>query len=407
MQLKHHLSALITALALGLGTPPLQAQAASGDAVRIGVLTDLSGVYSDISGPGSVAAARLAVADFAKDRKVLGRPIEIVSADHQNKPDIASNKAREWFDRDNVGAIVDLVNSTAALAVMGVAEQKKRITLVSGAASMPITNERCNAYNVHWVYDLYPLTNTLPTELVNQGHKRWFFLVSDYAPGHYVENRAGDSVTAAGGTVAGAVRHPLGATDMSSFLLRAQSSKADVIALASTGQDAVNAINQAAEFGIGGKQVIAPLLLFINDVHALGLQKMQGSVLVEAFYWNRDERTRSFARKFHATQKRMPNMIHAGVYSSVLNYLRAVQAAGTDDADAVMRQLKSQEIDDGLFKGRIRADGRFVHDMLLVEVKKPSESTEPWDYYKVRQVIAPQATAQPLAQSRCPLVVAR
>jgi branched-chain amino acid transport system substrate-binding protein len=269
---------------------------------------------------------------------------------------------------------------------------------------LPITNERCTAYNVHWVYDLYPLTNSLPAEVTKQGKRRWFFVTSDYAPGHYVENQASQSVKAAGGEVLGSVRHPLGSTDMSSFLLRAQGSKSDVIALASTGQDAINAINQAVEFGITGKQTVVPLLMFINDVHQLGLKQMQGAYLIEAFYWDRDEKTRAFAKKFFATHKRMPNMIHAGVYSSVLNYLKAVQEVGTDDADEVMKVLKSKEIDDGLFKGRIRVDGRFVHDMLMVEVKKPSESIVPWDYYKIKQVISAEASTQPLSLSKCKLV---
>lgn len=398
---KSTLAALIAAAVM---TPAAMAQKVSADVVKIGVLTDLSGVYSDISGPGSVLAAQIAVQDFSQSATVLGKKIEIVAADHQNKPDIASNKAREWYDRENVDVIVDLVNSTTALAVMDIAEQKKRLTLVSGAASLPITNERCTPYNVLWVYDLYPLTNTLPAEVVKQGKRRWFFVSADYAPGHYSENQASQSVKAAGGEVLGAVRHPLGSTDMSSFLLRAQGSKADVIALASTGQDAINAINQAVEFGITGKQTIVPLLMYINDVHQLGLKQMQGANLIEAFYWDRDEKTRAFARKFFAKHKRMPNMIHAGVYSSVLNYLKAVQQTGTDDADEVMKVLKSKEIDDGIFKGRIRADGRFMHDMLLVEVKKPSESTVPWDYYKIKQVISAEAAAQPLSLSKCRLV---
>ncbi|MGE8451678.1 MAG: ABC transporter substrate-binding protein [Pseudomonadales bacterium] len=404
MSTKNWKSALATLITAAILSPAAMAQKVTGDVVKIGVLTDLSGVYSDISGPGSVIAAQLAVQDFSKSGTVLGKKIDVVSADHQNKPDVASNKAREWYDRENVDVIVDLVNSTTALAVMDIAEQKKRITLVSGAASLPITNERCTAYNALWVYDLYPLTNSLPTEIVKQGKRRWFFVAADYAPGHYAENQASQSVKAAGGEVLGSVRHPLGATDMSSFLLRAQGSKSDVIALASTGQDAINAINQAVEFGITGKQTIVPLLMYINDVHQLGLKRMQGANLIEAFYWDRNEKTQAFGRKFFEKHKRMPNMIHAGVYSSVFNYLKAVQEAGTDDADAVMKVLKSREIDDGLFKGNIRADGRFMHDMLMVEVKKPSESTAPWDYYKIRQVISAAASAQPLSQSKCKLI---
>lgn len=389
-----------------LGGLTAYAQAISDGIVKIGVLTDLSGVYSDIAGQGSVIAAKMAVQDFAKDGKVLGKRIEVISADHQNKADIASNKAREWYDREQVDVIVDLVNSTAALAVMDVAEQRNKITLVSGAASMPITNERCNAVNVLWVYDLYPLVRSLPETIVQAGKKKWFFITVDYGPGHYAEANASAAVRAAGGEVVGSVRHPFGSTmDFSSFLLKAQASKADVIALANTGQDTVNAIKQAGEFGItGSKQTMVPMLMFINDIHTLGLKNAQGMTLVEAFYWNRDERTRAWSRRYFEQRKQMPNMVHAGVYSSVLNYLKAVQMAGTDEEGAVMKQLRKTEIDDGLFKGRIREDGRFMHDMLLVEVKKPAESTTPWDYYNVKAVIAAEAAAQPLSQSKCKLV---
>ena len=389
-----------------LGGLPAYAQGISDGIVKIGVLTDMSGVYSDIAGQGSVIAAKMAVQDFAKDGQVLGKRIEVVSADHQNKADIASNKAREWYDREQVDVIVDLVNSTAALAVMDVAEQKNKITLISGAASMASTNERCNAVNVQWVYDLYPLVRSLPEAIVKAGKKKWFFITVDYGPGHYGEANASAAVRAAGGEVVGSVRHPFGSTtDFSSYLLKAQASKADIIALANTGQDTVNAIKQAGEFGItGSKQTVVPMLMFINDIHTLGLNKTQGMNLVEAFYWNRDEKTRAWSRRYFEQRKQMPNMVHAGVYSSVLNYLKAVQTAGTDETGAVMKQLRKTEIDDGLFKGRIRADGRFMHDMLLVEVKKPAESTTPWDYYNVKAVITAEAAAQPLSQSKCKLV---
>jgi branched-chain amino acid transport system substrate-binding protein len=391
--------------ALALMSAPVQAQNVTDNVVRIGVLTDLSGVYSEIAGPGSVFAAQMAVRDFSRDQQVLGRPIEIVSADHQNRADISSNKAREWFDRGGVDAIVDLVNSAPALAAMEVAEQRQRITLVSGAAGLPITNEKCHAFNVHWAYDLFPIVNSLPTAMTKTGKKTWFFVTVDNAAGQFVERASTESVKAAGGTVVGSVRHPFGTTtDFSSFLLRAQASRADVIAFANTGQDTVNAIRQAKEFGIGGNQTLVPLLMFANDIHTLGLEITQGMNLVEAFYWDRDQRTREFSRRYFAERRHMPNMIHVGVYSSVLNYLRAVEKAGTDDSTAVMTQLKSMQIDDGLFKGTIRVDGRFMHDMLVVEVKKPSESREPWDLYHIREVIDAEAAAQPLLQSRCKLV---
>lgn len=378
----------------------------SDDVVKIGVLTDMSGLFSDVGGQGSVVAARMAVRDFSADAKVLGKRIEVVSADHQNKADIASNKAREWYDRDQVDVVVDLINSTAALAVMDVAEQKKRLALVSGAASMPITNERCNAFSAMWVYDIYPLVHSLPQAIVKAGRQKWFFITVDYGPGIYGEMAASAAVKAAGGEVIGSVRYPFGSTtDFSSYLLKAQASKADVIALASSGQEAVNTVKQASEFGItGGRQTMVPMLLFINDVHTLGLEKTQGMQLVEAFYWNRDEATRAFSRRFFSEHKKMPNMVQAGVYSSVLNYLKAVQTIGTDEAGAVMTHLKKTKIDDGLFKGYLRADGRMVHDMLLVEVKKPAASSTPWDYYNVKAVIAGEDAAQPLAQSKCKLV---
>ena len=401
-----NLKTLIAApLVLSLAATAM-AQKISDDVIKIGVLTDLSGAFSDVAGQGSVIAARMAVQDFANDGKLLGKRIEVVSADHQNNADVASNKAREWYDRDQVDVIVDLVNSTAALAVMDVAERKQRLTLVSGAAGLAITNERCNAFNVHWAYDLYPMVTSLPEAVVKAGKRKWYFITVDYGAGHYTETQASQAVRRSGGEVLGAVRHPFGSTaDFASLLLKAQSSGADVIALANSGQDAINTIKQASEFGIvGGQQTIVPMLLFINDVHTLGLKRTQGMNLVEGFYWDRDDRTRSWSRRFLSQHKRMPNVVQAGVYSSVLNYLKAVRAAGTDEASAVMAQLRSMEIDDGLFKGKIRADGRLMHDMLMVEVKKPSESVSPWDYYRVRTVIPAEGAALPLSQSKCKLI---
>lgn len=380
-------------------------QKISDDVVKIGVLTDMSGAYSDFTGSAAVIAAQMAVEDFARNGQVAGRKIEIVSADHQNKADVGAERARNWFDRDKVDVIVELVTTNVALAVMDVAEQKNRLALVSGSASQSITNERCNANTARWVYDSYGLASGTAKAVMGAGKKNWYFIAADYAAGAAMTKDASQVITAGGGKVVGVAKHPFPNPDFSSFLLSAQASKADVIALANGGQDTITAIKQAAEFGItGSKQSLVPIVLFINDVHALGLKTAQGLTLTEGFYWNRDAKTRAWSRRFFERARKMPSMAHAGVYSSVLNYLKAVDKTGTDDATTVMKQLKSVDIDDGLFKGRIRADGKFAHDMLLLEVKKPAESTEPWDYYHVRGVIPADDAAMPLAQSKCKLV---
>ena len=382
-----------------------QAQTISDDVVKIGVLTDLSGVYSDIGGKGSVIAAKMAIKDFNKNGTVLGKRIEITVADHQNKADIASATAREWYDQGKVDVIVDLSNSTAALAVMSVAEQKKKLTLISGAASLAITNERCNAYNVQWVTDFYPMTNTLPKQMVQAGKKKWFFITVDNAAGHFLEEKTIAAVKAAGGEVVGSARHPLASSDFSSYLVRAQSSKADVIALANTGGDAINSVKTASEFGITkGTQVLVPLYIYISEVHTLGLDKMQGVNLVEPFYWNQSELARTWSRRFFEESKRMPSSLQAGVYSSVLSYLKAVEATKSDAPEGIMKYLTTTGVNDGLFNGKVRADGRLLHEMVLVEVKKPSESTTPWDYYKIKTVMSGDASAQPLSDSKCNLI---
>lgn len=405
MKKSMHWKLLSTLIAAAVCLPAAYAQKISDDVVKIGVLTDLSGAYSDLAGQGSVIAAKMAIADFAADGKVLGKPIEILSADHQNKADIAANRAREWYDKDKVDVIVDLVSSNTALAVMEVAEQKNKITLVSGAASLPITNEKCTANNVHWVYDTYALSSGTAKAVVKSGRKNWYFITADYAFGTALEKDASEVVKANGGAVIGTSRHPFPGSDFSSYLLKAQASKADVIALANAGQDTINTVKQASEFGImGSKQIVVPLLMFITDVHSLGLKTAQGMMLTEAFYWNQNDTTRAWSKRFFAQHKRMPTMVHAGVYSSVLNYLKAVKAASTDDTAAVMAQLKLMPIDDGLFKGKIRADGKFSHDMLLLEVKKPAESTTPWDYYNVKASIPASEATQPIELSRCKLV---
>jgi branched-chain amino acid transport system substrate-binding protein len=291
-----------------------------------------------------------------------------------------------------------------ALAVMEVAEQKNKITLVSGAASLPITNEKCTANNVHWTYDTYALSNGTAKAVVKQGKKNWYFLTADYAFGAALEKDSTNVVNANGGKVLGTSKHPFPNSDFSSYLLKAQASGADVVALANAGQDTINSVKQASEFGINKKQTVVPLLMFISDVHSLGLNAAQGMYLTEGFYWDKDDKTRAFAKRFILQHKRMPTSVQAGVYSSVLAYLAAVQKAGTDDTQAVMKALRSTNIDDGLFKGKIRADGKFEHDMYLLEVKKPSESKSPWDYYNVKAVIPAAEATQPLSLSRCKLV---
>lgn len=397
---------VVRALTTALVCAGVSAHAAvSDDIVKIGVLTDMAGTYADFTGQGAVIAAQMAIKDFSKDGAVLGKKIELVSADHQNKADIGAERARSWIDRDKVDVITELVTTNVALAVMDVVAQKNKVALISGAASLPITNERCNANTVHWVYDSYGLAAGTAKALVTAGKKNWYFIAADYAAGAAMMDGASQVVLANGGKVLGSTKHPFPNADFSSFLLSAQASGADVIALANGGQDTITAIKQASEFGITQSgQTIAPIVLFINDVHALGLETAHGLTLTEAFYWNRDDQTRSWARRFFEQAKKMPSMAHAGVYSSVMNYLKAVETTGSDDADAVMKHLKSTPIDDGLFKGEIRADGKFAHEMLLLEVKKPSESAEPWDYYHVRAVIPAADSALPMSLSKCSLV---
>lgn len=377
----------------------------SDDVVKIGVLTDMSGAYSDFTGQGAVIAARMAIEDFSKNGLVAGKKIELVSADHQNKADVGAERARSWFDREKVDVITELVTTNVALAVMDVAEQKNKVALISGSAAQVITNDRCSPNAVHWVYDSYGLAFGTTKVLVQSGKKNWYFISADTAAGTAMTNDATKVIKANGGNIVGVAKHPFPNPDFSSYLISAQASKADVIALANGGQDTITAIKQSAEFGItGSKQVLAPIVLFINDIHALGLNTAQGLTLTEGFYWNRNEKTRAWARRFFEKAKKMPSMAHAGVYSSVLNYLRAVEKTGSDEGTTVMKWLKSNAIEDDLFKGQIRADGKFAHDMLLLEVKKPSESKEPWDYYNVKAVISADDAAFPLSQSKCKLV---
>ena len=389
--------------ALSAAFAPVQAQV-SDNVVRIGVLTDLSGAYSDIAGKGAIIATQMAIDDFnAKEKPAF--KVEMVSADHQNKADIAANKAREWFEKGGVDMVSENVTTSVALAVQKIAKEKNRIALVGGAASTRITNEDCNDVTVHWTYDTYAVSNGTAKAVTQGGGKKWFFLTADYAFGQSLEKDATAVVKANGGEVVGSVRHPFPGSDFSSFLLKAQSSGAQIIGLANAGADTINSIKQAAEFGITPKQQLAGLLMFITDVHSLGLKATQSMYLTEGFYWNLNDDTRAWSKRFFDQHKRMPTMVQAGQYSSVMHYLKAVKAVGGDDTAKVMAQMKKTPVNDFFAKnGTIRADGRMVHDMYLLQVKKPAESTTPWDYYNVRATIPAAEAFQPLSASSCPLI---
>jgi branched-chain amino acid transport system substrate-binding protein len=379
----------------------------SDDVVRIGVLTDMTGYYSDLAGPGSVLAVKMAVDDFGG--KMLGKPIEVISADHQNKADIASNTARKWFDENKVDAIVDLVSSSTAGAVMPVANEKKKITLLSGQATTKFTGELCTAYNIHYTYNNWALANGTGREVVKQGGDTWFFVTADYVFGKSLEEDATNVVKASGGKVLGAARHPSpGNTDFSSFLLQAQASGSKVIGMANAGGDTINTVKQAKEFGITPKQSLAGLLVFITEVHALGLATAWGLYQTEALYWDLNDDTRKWSKRFqdHPDNKKkaMPTMIQAGLYSAVTHYLNAMKAVGTDDSDAVIAKMKATPVNDFFANGVIGPDGLHRHDMYLFQVKTPEESKYPWDYYKVVKKI-PAAEAFPSVEAqKCPLV---
>ncbi|MFS8146289.1 ABC transporter substrate-binding protein [Rhizobium sp. BR 249] len=380
------------------------AQSATDGKVKIGILNDQSGVYADFGGKSSVEAAKMAVEDFGG--KVLGVPVEIVDADHQNKPDIASNIARQWYDTEQVDAIMELTTSSVALAVQAIGKEKKKIDIVTGAATTDLTGKACSPYGFHWAYDTHALAVGTGGALVKQGGDSWFFLTADYAFGYSLEQQTTDYVKASGGTVVGSVRHPLSTQDFSSFLLQAQSSGAKVIGLANAGLDTSNAIKQAAEFGITqGGQHLAALLFTLAEVHGLGLEAAQGLTLTEGFYWNRDDESRAFAKKFFDRTGKMPNMVHAGTYSAVTQYLKAVQKAGTDDTEAVAKLLHDMPVDDVFGRGgTVGANGRMIHDMYLLQVKKPSESKEPWDYFNVLATIPGKEAYIDPAKSGCDLV---
>jgi branched-chain amino acid transport system substrate-binding protein len=388
-------AALLAAYAL-----PALAQAP----LKLGLLLDMSGPYADIGGQGSVTAARMAVEEFGG--KVLGRPIEIVFADHQNKADLAASLARQWFDDQGVETILDVAASGPALAVNEIAKQRNKILILNGPAARRLTNEDCGPDTVHYTYDNYALARGTGEATVKAGYDSWFFITADYVFGKDLETITSAFVIKNGGKVVGSVRAPLNSPDFSSFLLQAQASRAQVVGLANSGADTINAIKQAADFGVGksGQKLVA-LLLFITDVNALGLEAAQGLLLTEAFYWDMNDGTRAWSRSYFDKMKKMPNMTQAGVYSSTLHYLKAVEAAGTVESSAVMKMMKATPINDFFaHDGRIREDGRMVHDMYLFEVKKPTESKEPWDDYKLVATIPAEEAFQPLSQSTCPLV---
>ena len=399
------LGRVVAAAAMALAVvAPARAQV-SDDVVKIGVLTDMSSLYSDINGPGAVVATQMAIDEMGGN--VLGKKIELVSADVQNKPDVAVAKSGEWYDADHVDVILGSGASSSSIATMGVAAHKKRIYLATDPASSDITGKLCNPYTVHWVYDTAALANGTGSAVVKAGGKKWFFLTADYAIGYTLERDDTAVVKANDGEVLGGVKHPLNSSDFSSFLLQAQASKAQVIGLANAGGDTVNSIKQAGEFGlVEGGQNLAGLLVFVSDVNSIGLKQAQGLYLTEAFYWDLDDKTRAFAKRFaEKNNGKMPTSIQAGFYSATKRYLEAVKAAGTDNAEKVMANLKSGPWDDPVFgKSYVRPDGRNMHDMYLFQVKAPADSKAPWDYYKLVHKIPAEEAFRPMDQGECPMV---
>lgn len=400
------LTKLTAACALAITTmfgaaAPAQAQI-SGDVIRIGIITDMSSVYADIDGQGGVEAIRMAIADMGG--AINGKKIELVSADHQNKPDVAATKAREWFDTQGLDMLIGGTNSGTALAMAKVAAEKKKPFLVVGAATSALTNDQCTPYTVHWAYDTVALAKGTGNAVVKQGGKTWFFLTADYAFGKQLQTDTTKVVEAAGGKVVGSVNAPLSASDFSSFLLQAQSSKAQILGLANAGGDTINSIKAANEFGVTKTMKLAGLLVFINDIHSVGLKAAQGMYITDSWYWNQNAETRAWSRKFFDKVKRMPSSVQAGDYSATLQYLNAVKATGTDDAGKVLAQMHKTKINDVFAKNAfIRGDGRMVHDMYLMQVKSPDKSTEPWDYYNVAQVFKGEEAWTTKADSKCAL----
>jgi branched-chain amino acid transport system substrate-binding protein len=398
MKLKAITLAITGAAVLGFGAPA-SAQI-SGDVIKIGIISDLSGLYADIDGPGGVEAIRMAIADAGG--KINGKKIELVFADHQNKADIAASKAREWFDREGLDMLIGGTNSGTNLAMAKVASEKKKPFISVGAASARLTNEECSPYTVHYAYDTVALAKGTGGAVVKQGGKTWFFLTADYAFGHSLESDTATIVKANGGTVVGSVRHPLSASDFSSFLLQAQSSKAQILGLANAGGDTINSIKAANEFGVTKTMKLAGMLMFINDIHSLGLKLTEGMYLTDSWYWDANEDTRKWSKRFFEKMKKSPSSLQAADYSAAAFYLKAVKEAGTDNGDKIMAKMKTMKINDMYTKnGYVRADGRMVHDMYLMQVKAPKDSKYPWDYLKVAQSIPGEQAFTTKAESKC------
>ncbi|HZW12147.1 MAG TPA: ABC transporter substrate-binding protein [Noviherbaspirillum sp.] len=402
MKLKAKALALAVTATFGIGFSASASAQISGDVIRIGLITDMSGVYADVDGPGGAEAVKMAIADMGG--AINGKKIEFVVADHQNKADIAASKAREWFDQQGLDLLIGGTNSGASLAMAKVAAEKKKVFVSIGAGTSRLTNEECTPYTVHYAYDTVALARGTGGAITKQGGKEWFFLTADYAFGASLEKDTADVVKASGGKVMGAVKHPLSASDFSSFLLQAQSSKAKILGMANAGGDTINTIKAANEFGITQSMKLAGLLMFINDIHSLGLNLTQGMYLTDGWYWDMNDDSRKWSKRYFEKMKKMPSMLQAADYSAAMQYLGAVKATGTDDADKVMAKLKSTKINDMFTKnGVIRPDGRMVHDMYLMEVKKPSESKYPWDYYKVAQTIPGDQAYMTKAETKCAL----
>jgi branched-chain amino acid transport system substrate-binding protein len=402
MKTKLKTIAIAVSATAALGFSAAASAQISGDVVKIGLITDMSGVYADIDGPGGAEAVRMAIADFGG--QLNGKKIEFMVADHQNKADVAASKAREWFDQQGVDMIIGGSNSGANLAMAKVAAEKKKPFISVGSASSRLTNEECSPYTVHYAYDTVALARGTGGAIVKQGGKSWFFLTADYAFGASLEKDTAEVVKANGGNVMGNVRHPLSASDFSSFLLQAQSSKAQILGLANAGGDTINSIKAANEFGITKTMKLAGLLMFINDVHSLGLNLTQGMYLTDGWYWDQNAESRAWAKRYFSTMKKMPSMLQAGDYSATLHFLNAVKAIGTDDPDKTMAQMKATKVNDMFAKnGVIRPDGRMVYDMYLMQVKTPAESKYPWDYYKVVQKIPGDQAYTTKAETKCAL----
>ena len=399
---RHAIVAATLSLSLMIGSA---AQAQQSDApLKIGVMTDFGSVYSDIGGAGNVEGAKMAIEEFGGT--MFGKPIELITADPQMKADIAANIARKWYEAENVDMIIDLPTSATALAAMEMSKRYEKIMIITDAASSDITGKSCSPYTAHWTYDTYSNAHTVGSAVVKQGGDSWFFITADYLFGHSIERDVSEVVKAAGGKILGSARHPLNTSDFSSFLLQAQASKAKIIGLANAGGDTINAIKQAAEFGIvAGGQKLAGIVMFISDIHSLGLKMAQGLIITEAYYWDLNDRTRAFGKKFFERMKRMPSMNQASTYSATLHYLKAVKAAGTRDTKAVLAKMREMPVRDAFTdNGYLREDGRMVHSMLLLEVKKPEESKYPWDYYKILAEVPGDQVFRPMKDGGCPLI---